>query len=96
MVSEMILSSGSLSGYLDEHKKVALDGVCSDPVLVLSGVPQGSVLESILFLIFINDLPGNKKSTARLFANDCFFFFFFFFFFFRNIRRSEYQQILQR
>ena len=68
-------------------QKVVLDGVCSDPALVLSGVPQGSVLGPILFLIFINDLPDNINSTVRLFADDCVLY--------RNIRGSEDQQLLQ-
>ena len=38
---------------------VVLDGQTSDPVPVLSGMPQGSVLGQIPFLIFINDIPDN-------------------------------------
>ena len=68
-------------------QKVVIDGVNSDPAPVLSGVPQGSILGPILFLIFINDLPDNINSTVCLFADDCVLY--------RNIRRSEDQQILQ-
>ena len=53
---------------------------------MLSGVPQGSVLGPILFVIFINDLPDNIHSTVHLFADDSVLY--------RNIRRSEDQQIL--
>ena len=52
-------------------QQVVLDGQASDPVPVLSGVPQGSVLGLVLFLIFINDLPDNIRSSVHLFKDDC-------------------------
>lgn len=60
--------SSWLSG---RSQRVVLEGQASDPVPVLSGVPQGSVLGPVLFLIFINDLPDNLRSSVRLFADDC-------------------------
>ena len=37
---------------------------------VTSGIPQGSVLGPILFVIYINDLPNNLKSECYMFADD--------------------------
>ena len=50
---------------------VLVDGVKSDFVPVNSGVPQGTVLGPLLFLLHINDLPQSVSSSVRLFADDC-------------------------
>ena len=36
----------------------------------MSGIPQGSVLGSLLFILFINDLPDCLKSSVKIFADD--------------------------
>ena len=51
-------------------QQVVLEGKASDPVPVFTGVPQGSVLGPIMFLIFINDLSDYIRSSVCLFADD--------------------------
>ena len=46
---------------------LVLEGV----VTVTSGVPQGTVLGPLLFLLYINDITCNIQSEIRLFADDC-------------------------
>ena len=54
----------------DRHQRVVIRGTASSAFKVTSGVPQGSVLGPILFLIFINDLPLRITSPLNLFADD--------------------------
>ncbi|KAI8522067.1 hypothetical protein Bbelb_018210 [Branchiostoma belcheri] len=51
-------------------KAVVVEGATSGFVSVEYGVPQGSVLSPSLFLLYINDLPKDLSSIARLFADD--------------------------
>ena len=47
-----------------------VNGVHSSYVEVTSGVPQGSVLGPMLFLLYINDIDNATTSQINLFAND--------------------------
>ena len=55
----------------DREQVVVLSGVHSDIAKVLSGVPQGTVLGPLLFILFINDLEQVvTSSTVSFFADD--------------------------
>ena len=54
----------------DRKQRVQLNGSYSKWHKVTSGIPQGSVLGPILFVLFINDLPLHVKSDVYMFADD--------------------------
>ena len=54
----------------DRTQRVVIRGTASTLRKVTSGVPQGSVLGPILFLLFINDLPTELLTRLSLFADD--------------------------
>ena len=61
-----------ISSFLqDRLQRVVVGGEHSEWSRVVSGVPQGTVLGPLLFLLNINDLPENLSSTCSLFADDC-------------------------
>ena len=49
---------------------VVVNGVSSETNAVISGIPQGSVLGPILFIVYINDILDNVNSNVFLFADD--------------------------
>ena len=59
-----------LTNWLHREQSVVVDGASSCPVYVSSGVPQGTVLGLLMFLLYINDIGNNCSSTLRLFADD--------------------------
>ena len=65
-----------MPNFLRNRKQtVVLNGQTSSWADVNTGVPQGSILGPLLFLIYINDLANGPSSNAKLFADDTSLFF---------------------
>lgn len=52
------------------NQKVIINGTSSKVASVTSGIPQGSVLGPVLFVMYINDMPAEVQNPIRLFADD--------------------------
>ena len=83
------LSHWISSFLIGREQTVLVDGKCSDPTPVLSGVPQGTVLGPLFFLVYINDISSDlsKGTFIRLFADDSLLF--------REIKSQQDCKILQ-
>ena len=61
----------TITDFLNSRKqRVALNGQFSSWTSIEAGVPQGSILGSLLFLIYINDLSDDLITNFKLFADD--------------------------
>lgn len=60
-----------ISAFQNHRQFVALNNICSAILSVHSGVPHGSILGPLLFLIFINGIVANISFSIILYLDDC-------------------------
>ncbi|KAF2359765.1 Reverse transcriptase domain [Trinorchestia longiramus] len=63
-------SRGIRNWFISHTQRVVIHNQISDSTLVTSGIPQGSVLDPLLFIIYINDLDVGIISKINKFADD--------------------------
>ena len=54
----------------NRRQRVVLNGLASEWTFITAGVPQGSILGPLLFLVYINDIVNELQAHVRLFADD--------------------------
>ena len=64
----------ALAFLVEIRQRVVLNGQSSSLLSIRAGVPQGSVLGPLFFLIYTNNLPEGLNSEVKLFADDTFLF----------------------
>ena len=65
--SESLLKWFNLS---NRRQRIVLNGLASEWTFITAGVPQGSILGPLLFLVYINDIVNELQAHVRLFADD--------------------------
>ena len=66
-----VLNNRLWSWLTQQTQSVVVNGFSSPPASILSGVPQGTILGPLMFLLYINDIANGISSSIRLFADDC-------------------------
>ena len=62
---------GLINSFLrNRHQRVVLNGQSSKWSSIKAGVPPGSVLDPLFFLLYLNDLPNGLLYNPKLFADD--------------------------
>jgi hypothetical protein len=60
-----------IESFLSNRLQRVVENGSQSPWTFISGVPQGTVLGPLLFLLYINDITAGIRSDVRLFADDC-------------------------